>query len=142
MGGATDIVGNPIVDLGIFSQRWNESFTFALVDEKDFTEQERAVFARTRDIIALQGAYPRQIKAVRISETMRVNAAGTAEVVGYWDPANGHIVIKRDQLKTLPKYGGTLLHEVTHATSDAGDISFLFEEALTRTLGAVAARYL
>lgn len=142
LGGATDIAGNPIVDLGMFSQRWNESFTFALVDEKDLTEQERAVFARTRDVIALQGAYPRQIKAVLISETMRVNATGTAEVVGYWDPATGRVVIRRDQLRTLPRYAGTLLHEVTHATSDAEDVSADFEDALTRTLGAVAVRFL
>lgn len=142
LGGATDIVGNPIVDLGTFSQRWNDSFTFKPVNEEDLTEKEHAVFARTRDIIALQGAYPRQIKAIQISETMRINAAGTAEVVGYWDPEHGRIVIKRDQLKTLPKYAGTLLHEVTHATSDAQDVSVEFEEALTRTLGAVAVRYL
>jgi hypothetical protein len=142
LGGATDIVGNPIVDLGLFSQRWHESFTFALVDEKDLAEPERAIFARTHDIIALQGAYPRQIKTIEISETMRINAAGTAEVVGYWDPEHRRIVIKRDQLKTLPKYAGTLLHEVTHATSDAGDVSSDFEEALTRTLGTVAVRFL
>jgi hypothetical protein len=126
----------------MFSQRWNESFTFALVDEKELTEKERLAFGRTRDIVALQGAYPRQIKAVCISETMRINAAGTAEVVGYWDAANGRIVIKRDQLRTLPRYAGTLLHEVAHATSGAEDVSTEFEEALTTTLGAVATRFL
>ena len=140
--GTSDIVGNPIIDLDTFSQRWNESFEFTLVDEKDLTDKERAVFARTRDIVGLQGAYPRQAKAVQISETMRINAAGTAEVVGYWDPDARRIVVKRDQLKTLPKYAGTLLHEVTHATGEAGDLSSEFEEALTRTLGVVAARFL
>lgn len=142
LGGSTDIAGNPIVDLGMFGQRWNESFTFTLVEEKDLTKEERTIFGRTRDIVALQGAYPRQVKAIQISETMRINAAGTAEVVGYWEPQKARIVIKRDQLKTLPTYAGTLLHEVTHATSDTGDVSSDFEEALTRTLGAVATRFL
>jgi hypothetical protein len=142
LGGATDVAGNPIVDLGMFSERWNASFTFALVEEKELTEKERLVFDRTRDIVALQGGYPRQIKEVVISETMRINSHGTAEVVGYWDAASGRIVIKRDQLLTLPRYAGTLLHEVTHATSDAQDVSSEFEEALTATVGAVATRYL
>jgi hypothetical protein len=118
LGGATDVAGNPIVDLGVFSNRWNESFSFALVDEQDLSEKERSIFGRTRDVIALQGAYPRQIKEVVISETMRINSTGAAEVLGYWDAINGRIVIKRDQLRALPKYAGTLLHEVTHATSE------------------------
>lgn len=142
LGGARDVAGNPIVDLGVFRDRWNEGFTFAFVAEPDLTPAERAVFGRTREIVALQGGYPRQVKEVRISETMRINRAGTAEVVGIWDEEAGRIVIRRDQLRSLPRYAGTLLHEVTHATTGTQDVSADFEEALTSTMGAVASRFL
>ena len=142
LGGAVDIGGNPLIDLGAFRAQWNQSFAFQFVEEDALGDAERAVFARTRDIIALQGAYPRGVKAIQISETMRTNATGTDEVVGCWEPLNASIVIQRDQLRSLPKYAGTLLHEVTHATSGTDDVSPEFEAALTSTLGAVAARHL
>ncbi len=142
LGGAIDVGGNPIVDLGTFREQWNESFAFKLVDEKDLNEKEHAIFARTRDIIAFQGAYPRHVKSIQISETMRTNASGTGEVVGCWDAENARVVIRRDQLTSSPTYAGTLLHEVTHAASGTEDLSPEFEDALTSTLGAVAARYL
>ena len=142
LGGSVDVTGNPIVDLGVFQQRWNDGFNYAFVDEAELTERERAIFARTRDIIALQGSYPRNVKAIRISEAMRVDASGTDTVAGSWEPIAGEIVIRRDHLKTLPRWAGTLLHEVTHATSDTEDVSREFEHALTGTLGAVAARHL
>ena len=110
--------------------------------ELTLSPDERLVFARTKDIIALQGARPRGIREIRVSQTMRINASGTAERVGLWDEGQGRIVIKRDQLRGLPTYAGTLLHEVTHARSQTPDVSSDFEDALTHTLGAVAARYL
>jgi len=142
LGRAVDIAGNPIVDLGVFRDRWNEGFAFMFVDESDLAPEERSVFARTKDIIALQGARPRGIREIRISQTMRINASGTAEVAGLWDEEQGRIVIRRDQLRGLPTYAGTLLHEVTHARSQTPDVSSDFEDALTHTLGAVAARSL
>jgi hypothetical protein len=69
---------------------------------------------------------------------MRINAAGTDEVVGLWDPSTGEIVIKRDQLRSLGHYAGSLLHEITHAATNTADVSAPFEEALTVTLGVVA----
>jgi len=142
LGGAVDIAGDPIVDLGVFKDRWNESFAFTFVDESDLSPEERSVFARTKDIISLQGARPRGIREIRVSQTMRVDASGTAEVAGLWDEGQGRIVIKRDQLRGLSTYAGTLLHEVTHARSQTLDVSSDFENALTHTLGAVAARSL
>ncbi|MGI8825187.1 MAG: hypothetical protein ACR2JC_06015 [Chloroflexota bacterium] len=47
-------------------------------------------------------------------------------------------MIKRDQLQGLASYAGTLLHELTHATTGTDDRTLEFEEALTRLLGAVA----
>ena len=40
--GATDITGEPIVDLGRFKEQWNESFSFSFVDPAKLTKAERA----------------------------------------------------------------------------------------------------
>lgn len=136
---ALDIAGRPIVDLSLFSEQWNASFSFSFIDEKDLTAAERAIFSLTDQIIGLQGRRPRELQAVRISETMRIDAAGTGEVLGLWDTATGEIVIKRDQLKSVGQYAGALLHEVTHAITGTQDASVAFELALSHTLGVVAA---
>lgn len=140
LGGTIDIAGDPIVDLGVFQERWNAGFAFSFVDVKDLAQAEREVFSRTDAIIALQGRKPRAIQGVLISETMRINATGTATITGLWDAAAGRIVIRRDQLRSLETYAGVLLHEVTHARTEAPDVSSPFEDALTQTLGVVASR--
>jgi hypothetical protein len=137
-----DVAGGSIVDLGTFAERWNDSFDFRFVEAADLPPAERAVYELTADIIRLQGRRPPGIRAIKISETMRINAEGTAEAVGYWDPVVGQIVVKRDQLHSLSTYAGTLLHELSHARSDAPDVSSEFEAALTATLGSVADRSL
>ena len=44
---------------------------------------------------------------------------------------------KRDQLRNLKDYAGTLLHEVAHVKSDASDISSEFEQQLTSLIGTI-----
>jgi hypothetical protein len=75
-----------------------------------------------------------------VSNRLRIDSIGAAEVLGYSDATNGRIVTKHGQLRTLPKYAGTPVHEVAHATSGAVEVSAEFEVALTKTLSAVAAR--
>jgi len=62
------------------------------------------------------------------------------ESVGLWEQAKRRIVVKRDQLKNLESYAGTLLHETAHALSGAGDVSREFELELTRIIGQISAR--
>ena len=69
---------------------------------------------------------------------MRLGAAGHAEAAGVWEPVEGWIVIKRDQLRSLSRFAGTLLHEVAHAETGTPDISAGFEDALTGELGDIA----
>lgn len=138
LAGATDITGAPIVDLGRFKQQWNESFTFSFVDPAKLTKAERVVFERTEAILALRGGRPPSVQDILISKTMRLGAAGYAEAAGVWEASERRIVIKRDQLRSLASYAGTLLHEVAHAESGTSDISAEFEDALTRELGDVA----
>lgn len=138
LGGVTDMTGQPMVDLNRYAEQWNDSFVFAFVDEEKLTAKERAVLNRTDEIIALQGKRPRALNQVRVSETMRINATGSGEVLGIWDPKTGDIVIRRDQLRDLARYAGALLHEVTHAASGTLDMTAAFENALTETVATVA----
>lgn len=137
---AVDIKGDAIVDLGAFQERWNASFHYTFVEPDELSPAERAVFDRSTAIIKLQGRKPAGVKAIRISETMRIGANGAAEVVGAWDLGSGQIIVRRDQLGTVEHYAGTLLHELTHARTGTFDVSRAFEDALTGTTGVVAGK--
>ncbi len=104
------------------------------------TVAERRVFDATPAIFNLIGGKPRNIKEVRISETMRKELGSDVETDGLWEQASGTIIIKRSVLKTLENFAGTLLHEVAHAISGADDVSRAFELELTRLTGLAASR--
>jgi hypothetical protein len=133
----TDHEGNPIRDLGTYTSQWNESFTFDFVEEKDLTKREREVFGKTDAIFKLIGGRPRVIKNILISRTMRTETFNHREALGIWEPDTGRVIIKRDQLRELRAYAGTLLHETAHATSGASDVSEEFETGLTSLLGSI-----
>jgi hypothetical protein len=59
-------------------------------------------------------------------------------VLGVWEPRERRIVVRRDQLGDATSYLGTFLHELTHALWGFNDLTFEFEESLTRQLGTVA----
>ena len=134
---AVDITGAPIVDLDRYKTQWNESFEFTFVDPVELTAAERAIYDRTDEILAARGGRPANVREILISATMRLGATGYAEASGLWEPREHRIVIKRDELRSLEAYGGTLLHEVAHATSGTPDISAGFEDALTAEAGRV-----
>ena len=139
LAGALDITGAPIIDLDRFKAQWNESFQFSFVDPADLSPEERAIFDRTDEILALRGGgRPSRLREILVSTTMRLGASGYAEAAGVWEPKEGRIVIKRDQLASLEAYAGTLLHEVAHAVSGTPDVSAGFEDALTSEVGTVA----
>jgi hypothetical protein len=137
-----DALGNPIRDLGQYRNEWQDSFRFTFIDPDNLTEAERALWDALPAVFATRGGRPRQIKDVRISATMRLIEGGYQEAVGLWQPAEGRIIIKRDRLESLPKFAGTVLHELSHALSGAPDVSLEFEEQLTEELGHIVARIL
>jgi hypothetical protein len=135
----TDLDDTPILTLARYQQQWNETFTFRFIDPKDLRDDEQRNFALVKSLAAiaevdLEGA---GVTAVRISETMRLNEHGD-QVLGLWDPSEGHIVIRRDQLADPARFAGTFLHELTHAISGTADGTLAFEDALTTGLGVVA----
>ena len=135
----TDLHGRPMMDLGAYRQAWNESFQYSFIDPHDLTEAERAVFGRVGDIGRLAGLRIGQgrVQQLLISQTMRMSPRGDM-VLGMWESTEHRIIIRRDQLRTLATFAGTLLHELGHAISGTIDGSMEFEDELTRLLGQVA----
>jgi hypothetical protein len=128
-----------LVDLGRYRDEWNDSFSFTFVDPAAMTSAEQAIYARTREIAALAKVNLTSRKPlVLISETMRLSDAGDP-VLGVWEAAEQRIVIRRDRLKGLASYAGTLLHEIGHMVSSTMDGTLDFESELSRLLGMAAA---
>jgi hypothetical protein len=71
---------------------------------------------------------------------MRPDTGGAAEAVGLWQQADGRIIVKRDQLKSVKAFAGTILHETAHALSGWPDVTRGFEIALTDELGNTVSR--
>jgi len=140
--GSTDISGNPIRDIGRFHKEYQESFEFSFVEPFQLTRPEKRVFGVTRTAFALIGGRPDKVKQVAISETMRKEIGSFAQAAGLWEPWTGRIIIKRDQLRSIETYVGTLLHETAHAVSNASDMSRAFETQLSTLLGRLAAKLL
>lgn len=139
LGSLTDLRGKPMVNLERYRDNRNESLSFRFVSPAAMTPPERAVYARTAEISALVGFdLTRQGVSVEVSETMRLNERGDL-TLGLWQKDEQRIVVRRDQLRSLASYAGTLLHEIGHATSGTKDSTLDFEEVLTELLGLSAA---
>jgi len=136
--GLTDLRGEPVRDLGTYRQEWNDSFSFNFVERDGLTDAERQVYDRTEAILRLAVSKPgAKVREVLISTTMRLDR-GDSECVGLWVRKEGRVIIRRDQLGSIRRYAGTLLHELAHAVSGADDESREFEDQLTNFLGALA----
>ncbi len=99
----------------------------------------RKVIFLTAYELALAPAF---VQRAVVSETMRLMDGRYQEAVGVWEPADGEIIVKRTQLRSVAMFAATVLHELSHALSDAPDVSLEFEEKLTQELGAVVAQQL
>ena len=135
-----DAAGNPIRDLDRYRDEWQDSFRFTFVDPADFSTAERAVWDALPRIFAARGGRPRNVRDVRISETMRLMEGRYTEAVGVWEPGEGRVIVKRTQLQSLAIFAGTILHELSHALSGAPDVSIEFEQQLTEELGGIVSR--
>jgi hypothetical protein len=137
--GSTDLTGQPIRDLGVYQEEWNDSFSFIWISPGDMTPAERRVFDCALQIAALVGELPAKVNAVRVSETMRQDFVTGLDALGLWDPETRSIVIRRDQLRSVRSFAGVFLHEIAHARSGQDDVTREFENELTDMLGNVAA---
>ena len=142
ISGMKDITGNTIRDLGQFYKEYEESFEFKFTPPDKLSISEKEVFDKTDKIFSLIGGRPRMIKEIKISETMRKELGSFIEAEGLWDKTRGRIIIKRDQLASMERYAGTLLHETAHAISDTQDVSKDFEIELTKIIGSIISKVL
>ena len=135
-----DIEGRAIRDLGEYREEWDRSFQFTFIASEQLLPGERELFMLTQPLLRLlnKPSLSTRVRDIRISETMRIDQHGN-EVLGVWELQEQRIVIRRDQLRDVASYAGTLLHEATHALTGADDGSFEFEQGLTHNLGKVAA---
>lgn len=140
--GTKDVSGNIIRDLHQFSEEWNESFDFSFISVDEMDSKEKDIFELTDEILNLIGGKPNQVKEIKISETMRIDPKSFSEKAGLWESSTGRVIIKRDELKSLESYAGTLLHEIVHASSGASDVSREFEQELTTLLGLITSKIL
>jgi hypothetical protein len=113
----------------------NDSFQYQFVDEAQLTEAECNVWRRRYEILALVGLRQRDIPRILVSQTTRASESDTN---GVWDSNLKAVIVKRAQLRELPAFAGTLLHECAHAISGAADCTRYFENVLTDYLGRVS----
>jgi len=140
--GKEDLTGVPIRSLEVYQREWAEGFKFKFISDEELTKVERRIFELRKKIADLVGGLPKEVKQIRVSETMRPNLDGTCDANGLWEAHEGWITIKRSRLRSVEEFAGTLLHEIAHARTGYSDVSRNFEEELTAMLGAVAARTL
>jgi hypothetical protein len=140
--GIKDLHGNFVRDLNVYQEEWAQSFEFKFVDKDKLSAGERAIFELREEIARLVGGMPRDVKEIKISETMRPDFMSSYEPAGIWEPDRRRIIIKRSELHSVPAFAGALLHEVTHALTGLPDVNRGFEQALTTTLGKVSERAL
>ena len=130
-------VGGPAVStLNAYVESYNKSFQYQFVEPANLLPAERRVFDLTTQVLSLVEPDRTRHPTVRVSETLRVSMDRTA---GVWDGGLREIIIKRDQLRNVTDYAGTLLHEAAHAFSGAVDATREFELKLTEYLGRVVA---
>jgi hypothetical protein len=131
-----DQAGQPVRHLSQFLEERAAQFEYRWVEPEQLTSRERTVWDTRRSIIELAGGLPHRVQEIRISETI-CPTVRQFDTIGVWEPAERRIVVRRDQLRSVAAFAGTLLHEVAHARSGAADVSRRFEDALTRLLGHV-----
>lgn len=130
-----DLSGNAIKGMSQFLSEYNDSFEFEFVEMNSLTETERQTYGYTSEIVRLYGGLPEQVKNIKIASRLRKDLFSSSETLGCWDGSTDSVVIKRTQLKSLPDYAGTLVHELIHAKTDMSDVTREFESELTSTIG-------
>lgn len=137
-----DVRGDPVRDLSVYQLEWNSSFEFKFVSPDRLSSDERKVFDCWKGIVQLVGGLPKNVHDVMISETMRPDFGTGKDCQGLWEAEKKRIVIRRSELASVNSFAGTLLHEVTHASTGYPDVSREFEGALTEVIGQLSKRCL
>lgn len=133
-----DTMGNEVRDLENFVAEVKENFTYEEVPLRLLTNQEKEIWEMKEDIIQLMGKKPRVVKRIQLVKEIEMGYDGSP-TLGLWQSDSGTILIARSQLKSLPSFAGTLLHELAHASSGRPDVDRGFELELTDYIGRLTA---
>ena len=113
-----------------------ENHEVDVVDVSELGARERAIYAKTGDILrVINDGADHNFKVV-ISETLqkRIDEVNTVA-----RNQGGTLYIKRSQLQSLPVYVGTLLHIYLLTTTPHREMTREFEWAITMTVGKLLA---
>lgn len=133
---STDDKGNEIATFTTVLKDYQDSFQYKFVDYSDLNSNEKRVFDLVPIIASIYHA-EYLIDKVYISETIKPNIWGESSA-GVWDASADKIIILRDQLQTIDKFAGTLIHELVHAYKNLPDVDRKFEIELTNIIGQLA----
>lgn len=115
------------------------SYQYKWVDEDDLNDEEKKIW-NFKDGILNIILFNKNIP-IKISESIRPSKYSFSPV-GLWDEVNNRIIIKKNQLKSLKDFAGTLFHECVHARTGYSDVNRDFEIALTSLIGILAEKAL
>ncbi len=131
--------GETLTTASQYLKEEQERFVPIPVDISTLTMQEREVYNKTDDILKLISGIPKNVRKIIIVEKIYESELFN-ETLGLWMPMENTILIKRNQLKSIKQYSGTLLHECAHAISGANDVSRNFELKLTEIIGIISSK--
>ncbi len=131
--------GETLTTASQYLKEEQERFVPIPVDINALTVQEKEVYNKTDDILKLIGGTPKNVKQIIIVEKIYESELFN-ETLGLWMPIENKILIKKNQLKSIKQYSGTLLHECAHAISGENDISRNFELKLTEIIGIISSK--
>jgi hypothetical protein len=132
--------GETLTTVRQYLKQEQERFIPIPVDINTLTMQEKEVYNKTDAILKLIGGIPKNVRNIIIVEKIYESEAFN-ETLGLWVPIDNSIIIKRNQLKSIKQYSGTLLHECAHAISGKDDLSRGFELELTEMLGIISSKF-
>ena len=119
-------------------QDYNESFSYSFINVENLTELEKKNWGKIPTLLEKLGLSS-WFRKCFISEKLKEDTDNT---VGVWDRELQKIIILRNQLKNETDLFGTVLHEIIHARTGAGDVSRYFECELTEMIGKISSLYM
>lgn len=126
-----DMKGQKIMTKSVIEKKISDNYSFKFVPIGELKPEEKKIWDQKDAILKMTFSWLPKYD-VYISETIGNNAVGLCE------SGKNRITIRRDQLKSMTKFAGTLIHEFVHARTGLKDATIDFEVELTRLLGVLA----
>lgn len=110
------------------------------VDINKLTADEKRIYDKTSEILQLIDGKPIEVESICIAEKI-FEYEKNDYTLGLWQPENKTIYILRENLKSISKYAGVLIHECVHAMTETSDVTREFENNLTVVIGYIVEQF-